>query len=100
MEKSTISVYLAGPISHCSPRQRSEWRKAAKEELSKRGHNCIDPAEHEVGWSPYTEIIEIDKSDVVVANLWRESIGTVIGIVQARRMGNSEAPTDERVGNR
>lgn len=87
MEKSKISIYLAGPISHCSPRQRSEWRKAAKEELSKRGHNCIDPAEHEVGWSPYAEIIEIDKADVVVANLWRESIGTVIGIVQARRMG-------------
>jgi hypothetical protein len=87
MEKSKISIYLAGPISHCSPRQRIEWRKAAKAELSKRGHICIDPAEHEVGWSPYTEIIEIDKSDVVVANLWRESIGTVIGIVQARRMG-------------
>lgn len=87
MEKNKISIYLAGPISHCSPRQRSEWRKVAKEELSKKGHSCIDPADHEIGWSPYTEIMEIDKSDVVLANLWRESIGTVIGIVQARRMG-------------
>lgn len=87
MEKSKLSIYLAGPISHCSPKQRNEWRKVAKDELSKKGHSCIDPAEHELGWTPYVEIMEIDKSDVVLANLWRESIGTVIGIVQARRMG-------------
>jgi len=32
-------------------------------------------------------MVDIDSSDVVIANLWRESIGTVVGIVQARRKG-------------
>ena len=44
--------------------------QGSQEELLKKGHNSIDLAEHEIGWSPYTEIVEIDKSDVVVANLW------------------------------
>jgi len=48
---------------------------------------CIDPADHAGGWSPFREMVEIAKADVVIANLWRESIGTVVGIVQARRKG-------------
>jgi hypothetical protein len=87
MEKPKLTIYLAGPISHCNERQKCEWRKTAKTILRKKGYACIDPADHTVDWHAYKEIIDIDKSDVVIANLWRESIGTVIGIVQARRSG-------------
>jgi transcriptional regulator NrdR family protein len=48
---------------------------------------CFDPANHTTNWSPLKEMVDIDRSDVVIANLWRESIGTVVGIVQARRKG-------------
>ena len=87
MEKPKLTIYLAGPISHCNERQKCEWRKTAKTALRKKGYAFIDPADHTVDWHAYKEIIDIDKSDVLIANLWRESIGTVIGIVQARRSG-------------
>jgi transcriptional regulator NrdR family protein len=87
MDKQRLTIYLSGPISHCNEKQRSEWRKTVKTALRKKGHACIDPADHMVDWNPYKEIIDIDKSDILIANLWRESIGTVLGIVQARRMG-------------
>ena len=58
-----------------------------KTALRKKGCAFIDPADHTVDWHAYKEIIDIDKSDVLIANLWREPIGTVIGIVQARRSG-------------
>jgi nucleoside 2-deoxyribosyltransferase len=82
-----LTIYLAGPISHCNERQKCEWRKTPKTALHKKGYACIDPADHTVDWHTHKEIIDIDKSDVVIANLWRESIGTVIGIVKARRSG-------------
>ena len=87
MDKQKLTIYLGGPISHCNEKQRSEWRKAVKAALRKKGHAFIDPADHMVDWNPYKEIIDIDKADILIANLWRESIGTVLGIVQARRMG-------------
>jgi hypothetical protein len=87
MEESKLTIYLAGPISHCNERQKCDWRKTAKAALRKKGYACIDPADHRTDWHAYKEIIDIDKSDVLIANLWRESIGTVIGIVQARRSG-------------
>lgn len=87
MDKQKLTIYLGGPISHCNEKQRHEWRKSVKTALRKNGHAFIDPADHMVDWNPYKEIIDIDKSDILIANLWRESIGTVLGIVQARRMG-------------
>jgi len=84
-------VYLAGPISNCNQKQRNEWRKELKKELEKLGYDSIDPArfttETADDWTPLREMVDIDRSDVVIANLWRESIGTVVGILQARRRG-------------
>lgn len=86
MTEGSKLMYLAGPVTNCNEKQRTEWRRAIKSRLAKVGHKWIDPSEH-VGWTPLKETVEIDRSDVVIANLWRESVGTVIGIVQARRKG-------------
>jgi len=84
MSAGSRLLYLAGPVSNCNEKQKTEWRRAIKSRLAKLGHKWIDPSEH-VDWTPLREMVEIDRSDVVIANLWRESVGTVIGIVQARR---------------
>jgi len=86
MSEAHKLLYLAGPVTNCNEKQKTEWRKAIKFRLAKLGHKWIDPSEH-VDWTPLKEMVEIDRSDVVIANLWRESVGTVIGIVQSRRKG-------------
>ena len=86
MTEESKPMYLAGPVTNCNEKQKTEWRKAIRSRLAKLGHKWIDPSEH-VGWTPLKETVEIDRSDVVIANLWRQSVGTVIGIVQARRKG-------------
>jgi len=85
-EKSKLSIYLAGPVTNCNEKQKTEWRKTIKAKLSKLGHEAVDPTDH-IEWTPFKEMVEMDRSDLVIANLWRESVGTVVGIVQARRKG-------------
>jgi hypothetical protein len=85
-DKRVLSIYLAGPVTNCNEKQKTEWRKAIKAKLAKAGHKSIDPVDH-TDWRPLKETVEIDRSDVVIANLWRESVGTVIGIMQARSRG-------------
>jgi nucleoside 2-deoxyribosyltransferase len=83
----TLTVYLAGPVSNCNDNQRTKWREAIKAKLWQFGHKTKDPTDHGKDWTPLVEMVDIDSSDVVIANLWRESIGTVVVIVQARRKG-------------
>jgi hypothetical protein len=94
-----LKVYLAGPISNCNQKQRNEWRKELKKELEKLGYDSIDPArfttETADDWTPLREMLDIDRSHVVIANLWRESIGTVVGILQARRRGKPVIVIDQ-----
>lgn len=85
-EKRSLSMYLAGPITNCNDKQQTVWRREITSKLAELGHKCIDPTRH-TDWRALREMLEIDRSDVVIANLWRESVGTVIGIVQARRKG-------------
>jgi putative component of toxin-antitoxin plasmid stabilization module len=87
-ERRSLNVYLAGPVTNCNEKQKTEWRKAIKSKLAALGHQCIDPTDPDhIDWTPLKETVEIDRSDVVIANLWRLSVGTVVGIVQARRKG-------------
>jgi nucleoside 2-deoxyribosyltransferase len=82
-----FSIYLAGPISGCNEKQKTEWRKRITKELKGR-YSIQDPAKWDEKTDPVTkEIVEIDTCDIVIANLWRVSIGTVIGILHARRIG-------------
>jgi transcriptional regulator NrdR family protein len=84
---ASLTVYLAGPYNNCNKRQQAEWRKQIKKELGASGYKWIDPADHTNDWTPLKEMVDIERSDLVIANLWRESIGTVVGIVQATRSG-------------
>jgi hypothetical protein len=86
---ASLTVYLAGPYNNCNKRQQAEWRKQIKKELASSGYKWIDPADHKTDWTPLKEMVDIERSDLVIANLWRESIGTVVGIVQATRSGKS-----------
>jgi putative component of toxin-antitoxin plasmid stabilization module len=87
-QRRTLSIYLAGPVTNCNEKQKTEWRKAIKAKVAGLGHQCIDPTDpNHTDWTPLKETVEIDRSDVVIANLWRLSVGTVVGIVQARRKG-------------
>src|SRR5438270_5136474 len=88
-QRTRLTVYLAGPVSNCNPRQRTEWRKDLKARLTKLDRlRCtfIDPADHMKNWTPFREMVEISKADVVIANLWRESIGAA-GTLVIRKPG-------------
>ena len=82
-------IYLAGPVSNCNHEQQTIWREEIKRKLKKNEeYTCIDPFQrHADKWTPFVEICDIADADVVIANMWRESIGTVAGIIQARKAG-------------
>jgi transcriptional regulator NrdR family protein len=80
-----MQVYLAGPITGCTDDQKRRWRKEIKEYVQRLGHKVVDPTEREA--NPEREPEDIEQSDIIVANLWRESIGTVFGIIRARSTG-------------
>lgn len=82
-----LNIYLAGPITNCSERQKTEWRKRMKAALGREGYKCVDPTDIQARKGVLAITADIEEADVVIANMWRESIGTAIGIVQARRMG-------------
>lgn len=84
-----FSVYLAGPISHCNEKQKSHWRDEVKSKFGSK-MTFVDPMET---WreTPY-EIVEADRrcieqADGLLANMWRESIGTAMGIAHAYQRG-------------
>src|SRR5271166_348562 len=87
MAKPPKKVYLAGPMTNCSERQKTEWRKKLKSALVKEGFRCLDPTDEYARKGALAVTADIEEADVVIANMWRESIGTSIGIIQARRMG-------------
>jgi len=88
-DKKSPRIYLAGPISGCNEAQLTHWRRLVKERHGDE-FEFIDPAEDLVQDSdaPYQvverDVREIRKADAVLANMWRESIGTAIGIATAR----------------
>ncbi len=70
-------IYLAGPISGCNDDQRRRWRDDFKGMFG-RDVAFEDPSTWGNDWNPEREIGALETSDVVVANMWRESIGTTI----------------------
>jgi hypothetical protein len=54
-EQRKLSIYLAGPVTNCNDKQKTEWRTAIEARLAKLGHKCIDPTDH-VTWAPFKEI--------------------------------------------
>lgn len=82
-----MKIYLCGPINGCTDAEAKDWRAMAK----KRLRSVIDPmvrdyrgkeAEH------YREIVELDKrdiekSDIVLVNYDKPSVGTSMEILWA-----------------
>ena len=86
MAKKLLNVYLAGPMTNCSERQKTVWRKRVREQL-KHDFKCIDPTDPRDQRGVLAFYSDIEEADVVIANMWRESIGTTLGIMQAKRLG-------------
>lgn len=84
-----LKVYLAGPMTNCNDKQRTEWRLRIRRKIRVRGNQftTLDPTSKDARKGALAVSADIEEADVVIANLWRESIGTVLGIVQAQRCG-------------
>ena len=94
-----FKIYLAGPVSGCNDEQLHVWRRWVRDNAA--DFDVIDPAERLVGASasPYelvqSDLQAIEQSDGVLVNMWRESIGTAIGVVHARTCGKVVVVADE-----
>ena len=92
-------VYLAGPISGCNDEQRRVWRAELKAGFSDE-FEFIDPIDRLMGDEDSdqrlveTDIECIRTSDAVLANLWKESMGTAFGLAQAHMAGKFVAVAD------
>ena len=82
-----LRVYLAGPIRGCNQEQRTWWRTEVKSRLE-REFDFEDPTLWpKEGVVIPKEVPSIEDCDIVLANMWKESIGTTLGIARARHQG-------------
>ena len=85
-------VYLSGPISGCTDLQKHKWRDEVKKKYGKY-FDFIDPTDElldqEANSAEFVEadLRAIESSSGLLANMWRESIGTALGLVHASRVG-------------
>lgn len=100
------SVYLAGPISGCNSEQRHGWRDELKHMFSDE-FDFIDPTHNLIAAERSDfEVVQADaeairSADAVLANMWRESIGTSIGILHGHLAGKIVCVCDpNRIGSR
>lgn len=88
--KSRSRIYLAGPIAGCNEEQKTAWR-AEVVDAWKHEFEFLDPSEQPRGESAFEivrgDLAAIARADAILANMWRESVGTAIGIAHARREG-------------
>ena len=89
---SRFRVYLSGPISGCTDLQRHKWRDEVKKKYGKH-FDFIDPTDEPLDQEANSaefvdaDLRAIESSSGLLANMWRESIGTALGIVHASRVG-------------
>ena len=90
MEK--FRVYLAGPISDCNDEQKVKWRNEIKKKYSEN-FDFLDPIENLLPENASDsdivkeDIRAIKESDGLIVNMWRESVGSAIGMVHAHIVG-------------
>lgn len=90
-----MKVYLAGPIFGCSSDEISKWREYVKEALGEK--QCYDPYAENVEFHGKEQentaaIVTTDKkaiseSDILLANCWQPSYGTIMEILCAYSLG-------------
>lgn len=86
-------VYLAGPIANCSDSECSDWRKYLTDGLP--GRIILDPMVRDfrgIEGNHTDEIVEGDKKDiancdVLIANVWQISAGTMMELLFAYDQG-------------
>ena len=79
------TIHLSGPLAGCNESQRVRWRAEFKRLC--HGYDCIDPSEWGADWDFSRDLDAVDRCDVLVANMWKESIGTTLEIMHARSRG-------------
>ena len=93
-------VYLAGPISGCNEDQSRRWRASVKErhgdefEFIDPTDELVDQDEHDSVKVVRKDEAAIGRADAVLANMWKESIGTSIGVALARAQGKTVVIAD------
>ncbi len=90
------TIYLAGPISGCNEKQIHAWRDKIKAHWLNE-FNFLSPADNLIDKnnaesdSSYkiikSDLKAIESADAILANMWKESIGTAAGIILARKKG-------------
>ncbi len=93
------SIYLAGPIAGCNEAQMKVWRQSIKSQWGQK-FNFIDPVDQIIDPGKAQEAVEadiqaIESSDAVIANMWKESIGTAIGVFIARKKARQVVVIDK-----
>ncbi len=86
-----MRVYLCGPINGCTDAEASDWREEAKKHFP----NALDPMKRDCRGkevTAYREIVELDKrdirkSDVLLVNYEKPSVGTSMEIFYAWTLG-------------
>lgn len=100
-------IYLAGPISGCNESQRRAWRNTVRKGWGER-FDFEDPADDYLPrsredekydeYDDYEIVVRdqqsIARSDAVLANMWKESIGTSLGVFQACVQGKPVVVVD------
>lgn len=103
MAKRKFTVYLAGPISGCNDAQRHLWREEVKKEYGK-DLEFVDPTEalKEARYDIVkADLQAIEEADGLLVNMWKESIGSAIGIVRAYGAGKPVVVADpNHINNR
>jgi nucleoside 2-deoxyribosyltransferase len=103
-------VYLAGPMSGCNEAQVHWWRNHVAEKW-RHVYEFVDPSEDflprdcEEPWDDYEVVVRDQQAivgcDGVLANMWKESIGTAIGVFHACVQGKPVVVVDpNRLRNR
>ena len=82
---ASATIHLSGPLAGCNESQRTRWRAEFKRLC--HGYECIDPSEWGADWDFSRDLDAVDRCDVLVANMWKESIGTTLEIMHARSRG-------------
>lgn len=103
MAKRKFTVYLAGPISGCNDSQRDKWRESVKGKYGK-DLEFVDPTEalKEARYDIVkADLQAIEEADGLLVNMWKESIGSAIGIVRAYGAGKPVVVADpNHINNR
>ena len=85
-------VYLAGPISDCNDDQKIKWRNEVKKQYS-GSFDFSDPIDNLLPKNATNsdiikeDIRAIEESDGVIVNMWRESVGSAMGMIHAHIAG-------------